>query len=65
MTTKTKTTETTATAMTATFSKEQVLAAKKYVERRDLLAVLLNNGKTYTLAEVDAAIEEFLKKEVK
>lgn len=64
MTTKTKTTETTATTA-ATFSKEQVLFAKKYVERRDLLAALLVDDKFYTLAEVDQLIEDFLKKEVK
>lgn len=47
----------------AKFSKQQILAAKKYADRRDLLAVLLDDGKPYTLAEVDKLIEEFLKKE--
>ena len=48
----------------ATFSKQQILSAKKYAERRDLLTVLLVDDKPYTLAEVDKAIEEFLKKGV-
>lgn len=47
----------------ATFNKQQILAAKKYVERRDLLEVLLSDGKSYALAEIDKLIEEFLKKE--
>jgi hypothetical protein len=47
------------------FTKQQILAAAKYTERRDLLAVLLEDGKSYTLAEVNAAITEFMKKEVK
>lgn len=47
----------------ATFSKQQILSAKKYAERRDLLAVLLSDDKPYILAEVDKLIEEFLKKE--
>jgi len=47
----------------AKFNKQQILAAKKYADRRDLLAVLLDDGKPYTLAEVDKIIEEFLKKE--
>lgn len=49
----------------ATFTKTQILAAAKYTERRDLLAVLLVDDKLYTLAEVNATIDEFMKKEVK
>jgi len=47
----------------ATFTKPQILAAKKYSDRRDLLAVLLIDDKPYTLTEVDKLIDEFLKKE--
>ena len=47
----------------ATFTKHQVLSAKKYAERRDLLMVLMTDDKVYTLAEVDRLIEEFMKKE--
>jgi hypothetical protein len=62
--TATENTETAAT-VAAGFSKEQILSAKKYADRRDLLAVLLANDRTYTLAEVDQLIDEFMKKEVK
>lgn len=49
----------------STYSKEQILKAKKYVARKDILNVLLTNDKTYTLKEVDKLIENFMKKEVK
>jgi len=47
----------------ATFSKQQILAAKKYAERRDVLSVLLAEDKSYELADVDKLIEDFMKKE--
>ena len=47
------------------FSKEQLLGAKKYTDRRDLLNVLLIDDKQYTIAEVDVAINNFMKKGVK
>lgn len=48
-----------------TYTKEQVAVSKRYVNRRDLVNVLLEDGKAYTLAEVDALIEKFLKGAVK
>jgi len=53
----------TAAAPVAKFSKQQILSAKKYAERRDLLSVLLADDKSYALAEVDKLIDEFLTKE--
>jgi hypothetical protein len=47
------------------FGKEQILSAKKYAERRDLLTVVLTSDRSYTLAEVDRLIDEFMKKGVK
>jgi hypothetical protein len=47
----------------AAFTKQQILAAKKYNDRRDLLAVLLSDDQSYTLVEVDKLIDEFLKQE--
>lgn len=47
----------------AIFTKQQILAAKKYNDRRDLLAVLLIDDQPYTLTEVDKLIDDFLKKE--
>lgn len=51
------------TVQVPVFSKQQILAAKKYAERRDLLSVLLVEDKSYALAEVDKLIDEFLTKE--
>lgn len=52
-----------ATLQVLMFSKQQILAAKKYAERRDLISVLLAEDKSYALAEVDKLIDEFLTKE--
>ena len=49
----------------AVFSKQQLVESRKYANRRDLLKALLTDGKTYTTAEVDAAIEKFMKGKVK
>lgn len=51
------------TVQVPVFSKQQILAAKKYAERRDLLFVLLAEDTSYTLVEVDKLIDEFLTKE--
>ncbi len=48
----------------AKFSKEQLLTAARYAKRRDLLNALLENGKTYTIEEVDARIAKFMKGKV-
>lgn len=50
---------------TAVFSKQQLVESRKYANRRDLLKALLEDGKTYTIAEVDAAIEKFMKGKVR
>lgn len=44
------------------FSKAKVLALNRYAGRRDLLAQLLKDGKDYTLDQVDALIQNFMKK---
>lgn len=48
-------------AAEATFTKEQLLNSKKYANRRDALAALLVNGKTYTLKQVDSLLDKFFK----
>lgn len=48
-----------------TFSKAQILQAKKYMNRKDLLNVLLKDDQFYTLDEVDALIDKFMKDKVK
>lgn len=47
------------------FSKSQLVKAKKYFDKVDLLNVLLQEGQTYTVKEVDALVKDFMKKEVK
>lgn len=37
-----------------THSKEQLLRSQRYAKRRDLLGALLEDGKWYTLEEVDS-----------
>lgn len=44
------------------FSKAKVLNLNRYAGRRDLLAQLLKDGKDYTLDQVDALIQNFMKK---
>lgn len=53
------------TKSAASFTKQQILSAAKYTDRRDLLNVLLADDTSYTLAEVAAEIDNFMKKEVK
>lgn len=43
------------------FSKNKVLTLNRYAGRRDLLSVLLTDGKTYTLEQVDGLIQKFMK----
>ena len=47
------------------FTKENILGFEKYRGRRDLLSVLLEADQQYTMAEVDALIETFMKGRVK
>lgn len=46
------------------YTKEQLLASKRYANRRDVISVLLEDSKTYTLTEADAQIEKFMKGKV-
>ena len=47
-----------------TFTKEQILKSQKYKDRADLLGVLLQNGREYSLSEVDSLIDDFMKGKV-
>lgn len=42
-----------------TFTKAKILTFQKYAGRRDLLSVLLED-KSYTLAEVDGLVRDFM-----
>ena len=57
--------EITTEANAAAFTKAQLVASQRYVHRRDLIGALLEDGKTYTLNEVDALIEKFMKGKVR
>lgn len=47
------------------FAKSQIIGSDKYKNRADLLNVLLEDDKEYTLSDVDKKLENFLDKEVK
>lgn len=47
------------------FIKSDLLKSKRYALKRDILNALLEDGKTYTIEQVDNIIETFLSKEVK
>jgi hypothetical protein len=49
----------------STFSLEQILSAKRYSERRDLLSVLLKDGQQYSHADIETLISDFMKGQVK
>lgn len=47
------------------YTKEQLVTAKKYAHRIDLLNVILKSEKQYTTKQVDQLMKEFLKRRVK
>lgn len=47
------------------FPKERVLTFRRYADRRDLLSVLLEDGKEYTHDQVQNLIDNFMKGKVK
>lgn len=58
-------TKTNTEAVAPVHTKAQLLASKKYANRQDIINALLEDGKTYTTAQVDALIEKFMKGQVK
>ena len=48
-----------------TYNKNKILSMGRYADRVDLLSVLLDDEKTYTMNEVDSIMETYLKGEVK
>ncbi|AJS59854.1 hypothetical protein [Paenibacillus sp. IHBB 10380] len=51
--------------VTQGYTKSQITESKKFAENQDVLNGLLEDGKTYTIEEVKAITNTFLKKEVK
>lgn len=47
------------------FTKEQIVAAKRFQHRRDLVAAVLDDGKQYTMTEVETLMEKYMKGKVK
>ena len=47
------------------FSKQNILTFRRYAGRRDLLSVLLEEGKMYTIDQVDDLIGQFMKGKVR
>ena len=47
------------------FSKEQIVAAAKYRDKRDLVDALLDEDKSYTMKTVDNLVEKYMKGQVK
>ena len=47
------------------FTKQQILKAERYQERRDLLTVLLKDDAQYTHDDIQALIDDFMKGQVK
>ncbi|WP_314396381.1 hypothetical protein [Leptotrichia shahii] len=46
------------------YLKEAILSSQKYLDKRDLISILLDDVTEYSLDEVEKLIEEFLNKEV-
>lgn len=47
------------------FTRQQVLESARYGNRKDLVAALLDDGRMYTIAEVDQKVDRFMKGKVK
>lgn len=47
------------------FKKQELLQAACYQEKKDLVSALLEDGREYSLAEVNAVIEKFMKGKVR
>ena len=47
------------------FTKEQLLASRRFRGKKDLLVALLKDNKLYTVNDVDELVEKYNKTEVK
>ena len=47
------------------YKKQELLKAECYRERKDLVGALLEDGREYSLEEVDAVLDKFLKGKVR
>jgi len=49
----------------ALFSKEQLLASKRFEGRRDIINALLSPNRQYTVSDAEQAVENYMKGKVK
>lgn len=49
----------------AGYTKDQIVQSSRFAQHRDVVSAFLEDGKTYTLQQVEDVINDFLKKEVK
>lgn len=47
------------------FTKQQLISAERFADRKALLCALLVDGKQYTIAAAERAIDNFMKGKVK
>ena len=47
------------------FTKRQLLSASRYQDKWDLLQVILEDGETYSVHDVEKAVERYLKGKVR
>lgn len=47
------------------FTKEQIIASARYRNRKDMVSAMLDDGKTYTITEVDQKVDHIMKGKVK
>ena len=47
------------------FSRKQILESARFKDRKDLVSAVCTDGGKYTVAEVETAIEKYLKGKVK
>ena len=52
-------------AAAAAYNKAQLMTSQRYAARRDLLAALLEENKTYTHDQVETLVNSYLKGEVR
>ncbi|WFD12210.1 hypothetical protein [Tepidibacter hydrothermalis] len=63
--TKSADVETVESVEVMTFSKEKIISAKKYSNRKDILNELLEDGKEYSFDQVDTLMDDYMKGKVK
>ena len=62
---ETKTAESNPSKIENKFSKEQLLAAKRFQDRKDIVNALLSPDEEYTVETVEQMIEKYMKGKVK